>query len=224
MQDPTEAITNNVRVIMSNFAIWLNKVFNGKLKPAHITTLSLLGHIPAAWALWTGRPYRACIYIAVFGLMDALDGALARAQNSASKQGMFYDAVTDRMKEVLLYSGLAVYVSRYLPETGVWVVPAVAGSSLLVSYVKAKGEMAVSDSMHDKQTLNRVFSSGFARYEIRMVLLIFGLITGYISPLLNLIIALNLATAAIRFVDVIKLLGEEETIAKVKITKKHDKS
>jgi hypothetical protein len=84
--------------------------------------------------------------------------------------------------------------------------------------------MAVSSSMHDKQTLNRVFSSGFARYEIRMVLLIFGLITGYISPLLNLIIALNLATVAIRFVDVIKLLGEEETKEKVKITKKHDKS
>jgi phosphatidylglycerophosphate synthase len=225
MHDPTETITNNARVLMARFAVWLNKAFDGKLKPAHITTLSLLGHIPAAWALWTGRPYLACIYIAVFGLMDALDGALARAQNSASKQGMFFDAITDRMKEVLLYSALAVYVARYVPEIGVWVVPAVAGSSLLVSYVKAKGEMAVSDSFHDKQTLNRVLSAGFGRYEIRMAILIFGLLTGYLPPLLNLMIALNLLTISTRFMEIIRLLSlEDAKKSEVKITKKHDKS
>ncbi len=78
MHDPTETIANHIKVLMAKLAKELNKIFDGKLKPAHITTLSLLGHIPAAWALWTSRPIMASFYIAAFGLLDALDGALAR--------------------------------------------------------------------------------------------------------------------------------------------------
>ena len=215
--DPTEIIVNGVKVMMSNFAVFLNKISRGKLSPSYITTLSLIGHIPAAWALWTNRPILGAILIAVFGLMDSLDGALARVQNTASKLGMFFDATTDRLKEVIIYSGLAVYISVSEPKVGVWVVPAVVGSSLLVSYVKAKGEMAVSAESHDRQALNRAFSQGIARYEIRMALLILGLVTGLLPSLLNLIIALNMLTAAIRFLEVAKLLNLEDS----KVTIKH---
>ncbi len=221
MQDPTETIGNSVRMIMTHVARFLNKVTDGAIKPAHITLLSLLGHIPAAWALWTGRPVFAAIYIVIFGLMDSLDGALAREQKSASKMGMFFDAVTDRLKETLLYSALAVYVSRdvtYAKDIGVWVVPAVAATSLLVSYVKAKGEMAISTDAHDKQLLNRAFSQGIARYEIRMALLIIGLVSGLLASLLNLIIALNLITASMRFMEVARLLTIEDSAAKSTVT------
>jgi phosphatidylglycerophosphate synthase len=221
MHDPTETIGNHVKVLMAKLARALNKIFDGKLKPAHITTLSLLGHIPAAWALWTNRPILASVYIAFFGLMDSLDGALAREQKSVSKLGMFFDATSDRLKEVLIYAALAVFVSNiYADEIAVWVIPAVVGTSLLVSYVKAKGEMAVSTEAHDKQQLNRAFSTGIARYEIRMFLLIIGLTTGLLAPLLNLIIALNLITAAMRFTEVSQLLSNEDHAQKVKITKK----
>jgi phosphatidylglycerophosphate synthase len=225
MHDPTETITAHIKVLMANLARGLNKIFDGKLKPAHITILSLLGHIPAAWALWTSRPILACVYIAGFGLMDALDGALAREQKSASKLGMFFDATTDRLKEILIYSALAVFVSNNYPtDISVWVIPAVVGTSLLVSYVKAKGEMAISTDAHDKQLLNRAFSQGIARYEIRMVLLIVGLSTGLLPALLNLIIALNLITAAMRFMEVSRLLNIEDHAEKIKVTKNHDKS
>lgn len=214
--DPTIAIGNNIKVLMSKLAVVLNKLFRGKLKPSHITVLSLVGHFPVAWALWNGRTTLAIIFIVVFGLMDALDGALAREQKSASKFGMFFDATTDRLKEVILYSGLAVYVANNEPKVGAWVIPAVAGTSLLVSYVKAKGEMAVSEDTKDKQSLNRTFSQGIARYEIRMTLLIIGLLSGLLPSLLNLIIALNLITAAERFMEVSKQLAEEDSVVKVK--------
>lgn len=210
MQDPTERIGNNVRVLMVHVARILNKASKGRLKPSHVTLLSLLGHFPAAWALWTSRPILAALLIAVFGLMDALDGALAREQGSASKMGMFFDAVTDRLKEIILYAGLAMFVVKHVPDLGAWVVPAVAGTSLLVSYVKAKGEMAVSTGSHDKQLLNRAFSQGIARYEIRMAILIIALISGMLNPLLNFIIAINLITAATRFMEVARLLNIED--------------
>lgn len=220
MNDPTEMIGNNIRVLMSKLAVFLNKITLGKLKPSHITVLSLLGHFPAAWALWSGKTSLAVLLIIIFGLMDALDGALARAQNTASKLGMFFDATTDRLKETILYAGLGVYVINSEPEIGAWVVPALAGTSLLVSYVKAKGEMAISSTQHNKQALNRVFSGGFARYEIRMSLLIIGLVSGFLPSMLNLIIALNLSTASMRFMEVAKLLSIEDRAANKSKTKK----
>lgn len=212
--DPTETIVAHVKVLMSKLAVQLDRLFRGKLRPAHITTLSLIGHIPVMWALWNNRPILGALLLAVFGLMDALDGALARAQKSVSKMGMFYDAVTDRLKEVMIYSGLAMYVAQNEPKIYPWVVPAVVGSSILVSYVKAKGEMAVSSGHHDKQLLNRAFSQGISRYEIRMFLLIAGLVTGFLPSFLNFIIALNLMTASVRFLEIAKLLNTEDAIDK----------
>ena len=216
MNDPTATIVSHVKVLMSKLAVILDKLFRGKLRPAHITTLSILGHIPATWALWNNRPILAAVLIAIFGLMDALDGALARAQKTVSKMGMFYDAVTDRLKEVMIYSGLAMYVAQSEPKIYPWVVPAVVGSSILVSYVKAKGEMAVSSSNHDKQLLNRAFSQGISRYEIRMFLLVAGLVTGFLPSFLNLIIALNLMTASVRFLEIAKLLNLEDRAERTK--------
>jgi phosphatidylglycerophosphate synthase len=224
MQDPTEKIGNNVRVLMVQVARAIHTLSRGAVKPSHITLISLLGHIPAAWALWTDRPILAAVLIAGFGLMDALDGALARVQGTASKMGMFFDAVTDRIKETILYAGVAVYVLSNERDLGAWVVPTVAATSLLVSYVKAKGEMAISTDAHDKQLLNRVFSQGLGRYEIRMTILIIALLADMLNPLLNFIIALNLITAATRFLEVARLLNVEDArareLSQVKATKK----
>jgi phosphatidylglycerophosphate synthase len=222
MQDPTKILVSHVKVLMGHIAVGVNKLFRSKLKPSHVTTISLLGHFPAAWALWTCRPVLAAVLIAGFGLLDALDGALAREQGTASKLGMFYDAVTDRMKEVIIYSGLAVYVSKHVSDVDPWLVVAVAGTSLLVSYVKAKGEMAVTAKNHDKQTLNRAFGSGISRYEVRMALLIVGLLaTSYLAPILRLMVALNLFTAAGRFLEIGRILNAEDQKERKQTTKTH---
>lgn len=225
MEDPTKVLTNHVRVLMAGLAKELNKLFGGKLKPSHITTLSLVGHIPAAWALWTCRPLLAAGLIAFFGLLDALDGALAREQGTASKLGMFYDAVTDRLKEIIIYSGLAVYIAKHVPDINSWLVVAVAGTSILVSYVKAKGEMAVSAKSYDRQALNRVFSNGLSRYEVRMVMLIVGLIfTDFLGPILRLMVALNLFTAAGRFLEIARILNSEDQAERSKAKNKNAKN
>lgn len=216
MQDPTKLLTEYGRIVMTRLAKTLNKLTNGKLKPPHITTLSLIGHIPAAWALYTCRPILAAGLITVFGLLDALDGALAREQKSASKLGMFYDATSDRLKEVILYTALGVFLFKHHPDAGAWLAPAVLGSSLLVSYVKAKGEMAVSSRNFDKQALNRAFGGGIARYEVRMALLVAGLLLGALVPILRLIVALNMFTATIRFLEISAMLHKEDREASEK--------
>ncbi len=209
MNDPSKILSAHGKVLMMKLAAALNKISGGKLKPAHVTTVSLLGHIPAAWALWTCRPVLAAALIAFFASLDALDGALARVQGTQSRLGMFFDAVTDRMKEIIIYAALGVYLSKHVPDAGAWLAAALAGSSLLVSYVKAKGEMAMAGKTVDAQALNRTFSNGIARYEVRMVMLIAGLLlTDFLPSILQLIVALNLFTAAGRFI----IIGRELNI------------
>lgn len=195
-----------VRNTMTHFAIFLNHVTAGKLKPAHVTVISLLGHVPVVWALLTYRPILAAVLLAFFSLMDALDGALARTQNSTSLSGMYFDAVSDRLKEVIVLSALAVFASNTIDSDITWQIVAVMGTSMLVSYTKAKGEMAIAGEKIDTQKLNRIFGGGLASYEIRVVALVIGLLFGWIAYVLPILLVANSITIATRFLKVSKYL------------------
>lgn len=200
------SIRQFVGATMTHIAGFIDYWTYGRVKPAHITTLSFLGHIPAAWALVNDKPLIAAGLIAFFGLLDSLDGALARYQGGASLSGMYFDAVSDRLKEVIIYTALAVYVYKYIGITLVWQVVVLCGTSLLVSYTKAKGEMAIAGYRKNAQKLNREFSVGFASYEVRMVAIIIALIFGILPAVLPLILAANVLTIALRFLVVTKQL------------------
>jgi phosphatidylglycerophosphate synthase len=138
-------------------------------------------HIPIAYLIAVEQNYWAAGLLVVFGLFDALDGELARLQGKASSAGMVLDASTDRMKEVLLYTG-ATYAlaSSAHPKHAVWAVAA-CGASLCVSYVKAKGETAVQDSKLTPNQINRLFADGLMRFEIRMLVLVVGLLADQLA-------------------------------------------
>jgi phosphatidylglycerophosphate synthase len=199
-------ITTFVRKMMTIVAVFLNRITGGRLRPYHITVVSLLGHVPVAWALVTSRPILAAVLLAFFSLMDALDGALARVQNSASLSGMYFDAVSDRIKEVIVLSALAVFAFKTIDSDITWQIVAVAGTSLLVSYTKAKGEMAIAGEGLDAQKLNRIFGGGLASYEIRVVALVIGLLFGWVAYVLPLLLIANSITIATRFLRVSKHL------------------
>lgn len=204
-----DSLVNRIRQFMTVVARFLNKLSNGKIKPSHITLVSVLGHIPVVWALINCRPILAGLLLAFFGLLDALDGALARVQKSESLQGMYLDAVSDRLKEILVFSALAVMVVNHYGAEWAWLVVAVAGSSLLVSYTKAKGEMAVAQENLDKQKLNRIFGTGLAgiaSYEVRVVALVIGLLFGVVVHVLVFLLFANIYTATIRYLNVSKEL------------------
>lgn len=196
---------------MTSIAVFLDKYSGGKIKPSHITIISLLGHLPVAWALIVNKPILGAILLAFFSLMDALDGALARTQKSASLAGMYLDAVSDRVKEVIVFTALGIYMFENISADISWLAILACGTSLLVSYVKAKGEMAVGSSTKDTQALNRLFGGGLASYEIRTLLIIVGLLFGVIEYALPLLIFLNLITITTRFLAVSKYLYNMES-------------
>lgn len=185
---------DSVRAQMDKIAKWLNAASKGAIKPNHITYIGLLMHIPIALLIAVGSFYFAAVLLVVFGLFDALDGALARVQKSDSAAGMLLDASTDRVKEIFLYIGAAHYaVTLANPFGAVWAVAA-CGASLSVSYVKAKGETAVSGSNLSPSQINRLFADGVMRFEVRMTVLVIGLLVNQLLPALVIIALLSTYT------------------------------
>lgn len=227
MDKALNKISGTVRSWMFWPARFLNFISGGRIKPDHVTLVSLLGHLSVVWALMQWRPLLAALLLAFFGIMDTLDGALARLQKTTSLRGMFFDSVSDRIKEVLVYIGVACFISQsvyynssrlagWLATTyaswgnygGEWLVVAVCGLSLVISYVKAKGEMALSSGgTHDSQLLNRVFSDGFARYEVRMTIIIIGLLSGQLFIIMHILLILLVITVLQRIIKVSKALN-----------------
>jgi len=165
-------------------------------------------HIPIAYLIATQHNYWAAALLVIFGLFDILDGALASVQGTTSVRGMLLDASTDRMKEVFLFTAVAyVLALGDHPATAAWAVAA-CGASLCVSYVKAKGEAAVaSNSKAIPHTqLNRMFADGLLTFEIRMALLVIGLVVGQLLAVTVIIAVLASFTAVQRLVRISRRL------------------
>jgi phosphatidylglycerophosphate synthase len=129
-------------------------------------------------------------------------------QGTSSTRGMLLDASTDRMKEVLLYSGVAYSLALGMhPATAAWATAA-CGASICVSYVKAKGEAAVaSGKAHiPHAVLNKMFADGLMTFEIRMAILVAGLIFGQLLYAVVIIAVLASYTAFQRLLRISRQL------------------
>lgn len=190
-----DTIRGLVRRVMQWVAQGLNTVTNGQLSPDMVTWIGLLAHLPIAYLIIMGHVYWSAALLVIFGLFDTLDGTLARLQHRATSAGMVLDATTDRFKEVILYAAIADRLIRIgHPYYAVWAVIA-CGASLSVSYVKAKGETAVKDRHLTPNEINRLFQDGLLRFEIRMFVLIVGLVSGHLEWALVIIAILASLTA-----------------------------
>lgn len=110
------------------------------LAPNTVTLIGLAGNLVGSLFLARGELTTGGILVLAMGPVDALDGTMARLRGERSDFGAFVDSVTDRYSELLIYAGLiAYYLQRgdSLMAAGVF---AAWGGSVLVSYVKARGE------------------------------------------------------------------------------------
>lgn len=183
MKKLVDGIKLAVRSVMRRIAKILDTATKHKITPNSVTWFGFAMHLPIAYLIATGDFIWAAILLVIFGLFDTLDGELARLQNRVTNNGGFLDASTDRLKEVLLYSGTAYYFATTAHPKYAALAVAACGASLSVSYVKAKGE-AVIGSLKNKipyTQLNRIFSDGFFPFEVRMVVLIVGLLANQLA-------------------------------------------
>ena len=139
--------------------------------PSVITFAGLVLSVLSGWGIATGHFQWAGVLLVFSGLCDMIDGATARAGNTATASGAFLDSTVDRYSEIaVLLGALFYYMARThgAPEVGtaLAVFAALAGS-LMVSYIRARAE-AVGQSCE----------VGLTERPERMVILIVGALFG----------------------------------------------
>lgn len=206
-----DKIRQLVRSGVDVLAKWLNNITKGKVTPDMVTLFGAGMHVVIAVCIASDQLLLAAGLLVVFGLFDALDGSLARLQKSASSHGMLLDASTDRMKEVAIYAGVIYLFANTQPAWILATALIACGASLAVSYVKAKGEAAISTSgkRFTSSELNRLFSDGLLTFEVRMAVLVVGLISGQLVVAVIFIAILATYTAIWRLVEISKALKND---------------
>jgi phosphatidylglycerophosphate synthase len=125
----------------ASFLVWLlgpaERLLVGRVSPNAVTAISLLmcgltglaaglGHLPGAVWLYTFA-----------GILDVLDGRLARLAGTQNAAGALLDSVSDRWGELFAFAGYAWFL-----HDSTWllaVIGAIAGS-MMVSYTRARAE------------------------------------------------------------------------------------
>jgi CDP-diacylglycerol---glycerol-3-phosphate 3-phosphatidyltransferase len=133
------------------------------LTPNWLTTFGLLLTAVATFLVANGHLVLGGWVLVAGGLMDAFDGALARATGRSTPFGSFYDSVSDRISDGLILGGVA-WLVRDEPRLFVLAVVALVGAEV-TSYVRAKAEGIDLDC-----------TVGMMERAERAILLMFGLI------------------------------------------------
>jgi len=134
-------LTDQARVafkgILDPPARFLNRL---GLMPNTITILGLVGNTIGAFLIAQGNLTVGGLFVLLMGPIDALDGTMARLRGMAGQFGAFVDSVTDRYSELVIFAGLLYYFIQKDDQTAVLLVFASAAGSVLVSYIRARGQ------------------------------------------------------------------------------------
>lgn len=143
------------------------------ITPNMITFFGFVLNLAAAIILICGAEYGdrsnhnyvslAGFIILFAGLMDMLDGRLARLSNMANKYGALYDSVIDRFSEMYMFLGICYYlVSHDYFLSSIFAFIAMIGS-IMVSYTRARAEgLGVDCSVGIMQRPERILIVGIS--------------------------------------------------------------
>jgi CDP-diacylglycerol--glycerol-3-phosphate 3-phosphatidyltransferase len=105
----SERIGKWVRRYMLHVGEW----FAGLGMTANMATLVGLGlNAIVAIIIAFGYPVVGGVLLLVASAFDMVDGAIARATNSVSKFGGFFDSTLDRYSEIVVYVGLLIWLNQ----------------------------------------------------------------------------------------------------------------
>ncbi len=162
------------------------------VSPDAVTGLGVIMAAACGVAIATGRFSLAVLLLALTGLPDALDGAVAKAGGRAGPRGAFLDSVSDRLSDGLLFAGAGWYFLGTDTPRLVMLPFGLFIAASLVSYQRAKAE-----------SLGFNAKGGLMERAERFIALGFGLLfSSLFVATLWVMFVLTAGTAVFRFVKV----------------------
>ncbi len=173
-----------------------------KLTPNAVTLIGFGLTVAAACLVGFGWLLPGGIVFLAGGILDLMDGALARLTGTASPFGALLDSLFDRLGEAALFLGLAIYAleAEFSDERRLFFMVVLLLAlifSQAVSYLRARGE-----------GLGVFTRAGVMTRPERVVLLAAGLISGQIMWILLAIAAVSGLTLVQRLFTIGRELGK----------------
>ncbi len=171
------------------YRVLLAGAYRSGLRPWHLTLLALATNVWVGILLLRGERLVPGLLLIPAGLLDVLDGAVARLRGEESRFGAFLDSVLDRVSDLILfgclYWSLAEQSGQRL-EAGLALATMVIAVS--VSHIRAEAEAAGVS-----------LSEGFFQRLERYVAMLIGLtVPGALLPALAILTTLGAVTVVQR--------------------------
>ena len=169
------------------------------ISPNTWTILALIPAVLGFVSLYYHNLIYGLILFLISGIIDAIDGAVARVTGRVSNLGAFLDGIIDRYVEILLYVGLLLY-----GIDAIWIALLIFGA-LMPDYVRAYADHKnVVTELEDQRRM-----VGLLNRFWRLNLIFLGMLLGYfdevwLTYLIILVVILANLTAIIRIWFVVR--------------------
>ena len=172
------------------------------LSPNVITILGMGCGVVCGYFLAVGNVPLAAVFFALSGVLDLVDGYVAKKLGKVTVFGSFLDSFSDRIADAAIYIGIAVYYLRLGEGVYVGLALVLLVVSFLISYTRAKAE-----------GIGVTCKAGLMARAPRFLTLGIGLFFNGLSPwvlrsVLWLVTALTLETLVARIFEVWRGLQE----------------
>jgi archaetidylinositol phosphate synthase len=156
------------------------KLLKVGIKPNHLSAAGLITGVCSAIFISLGNISLGGMFFLLSGILDVLDGALARAAINITTPtfGGFLDSVFDRYVDIMILIALGIYGIDWL------VISLAMSGTLLVSYTRAKAEILIEKC-----------DIGIAERPDRFIILVVGMVSGFIYESVLLVSLISHFTA-----------------------------
>lgn len=170
------------------------------ISPNVVTVIGFFLMVGIALVLAQGYLFLGGLLMIGAGLVDAMDGTLARMVGRTSRFGAFLDSTLDRYSEAVIFFGLFIYLSGQGHNLELILIYATLVGSFMVSYARARAEgigVPLKDGM-------------FTRFE-RLFLLVVGMLFNQLVIVLWILAIFSNFTALQRIYLVWRITSGEKS-------------
>ncbi len=153
------------------------------INPNILTVLSVLFALAVFACVATGHFLASGILLIFSGLLDVMDGAVARSFNAVTRFGGFLDSVLDRYTDLLVMFGVLVYFLREGDQSGLFYAAVTffaAIGTAIIPYARARAEAAslsCNNGILERPERIILLVIAFLFHLVRPVMLILAVVT-----------------------------------------------